>query len=305
MKSATSKDGQRYLDPQALARLKGLTLRARSVVDGVLQGMHRSPHHGVSVEFSEHKEYSPGDELRHIDWRAVGRLDKLFVKRFEQETNTRAYFVIDTSGSMRYGATGSLNKLDYCSVLAVSLAYLLLRQQDAVGMITYNSSVATMLPPRARSTHLMQMCDVLERQRPEGGTSLAHALRALSEVSTKRGFVYLFTDFFSTDYEHEFRLLRQLVSRGHQITAFHVLDRDELEFPFDEMTMFEGMETGRRLLVEPRLIRDRYLARIAAHQAEVRRRCSEARVGHVLVDTGEPPSRVLTRYLGRQAGQGR
>jgi len=297
--------GQRHLDPAALAQLKGLTLRARSVVDGVLQGVHKSPHHGVSIEFSEHKEYSPGDEMRHIDWRAVGRLDKLFVKRFEQETNTRAYFVIDTSGSMRYGADGVLNKFDYSGVLAVSLAYLLLRQQDAVGMVTYADKVAAMLPPRARSTHLMQMCDVLAKQSPDGGTSLSTALTALSDVATKKGFIYLFTDFFSQDYKQEFRLLRQLVSRGHQITAFHVLDRNELEFPFDEMAMFEGIETGRRLLVEPRLIRERYLERLADHQAEVRRRCLESRVAHVMVDTGEPPSAVLTRYLGRQATQRR
>lgn len=281
-----------------MARLKGLSLRARRVVDGVLQGVHKSPHHGVSIEFSEHKEYSPGDELRHIDWRAVGRLDKLFVKRFEQETNTRAYFVVDTSGSMSYGADEALTKFDYSAVMAVSLSYLLLRQQDAVGLVTFADKVVATLPPRARSTHLMQMCDVLAKQTCVGETALVKALSALSEVATKRGFIYLFTDFFSTDYDHEFRLLRQLVGRGHQVTAFHILDRNELTFPFEEMALFEGIETGRRLLVEPKLIRDRYIERIQAHQDEVRRRCLQANVAHVAVDTGEPPSKLLSRFLG-------
>ena len=290
-----------HLDAASLARVKGLSLRARAVVDGVLQGVHKSPHHGISIEFSEHKEYTPGDELRHIDWRAAGRLDKLFVKRFEQETHTRAYFVIDTSGSMGYAGSDRLSKFDYCGVLAVSLGYLLLGQQDAVGLVTCADKVTAVLPPRARSSHLMQMCEVLAKQRPDGGTSLVEALAALNETARKRSLIFLFSDFFSKDHPDAFGALRRMVSRGHQVTAFHVLDGDELTFPFEGMAMFEGMEKRHRLLAEPRLIRQRYLARLNAHMDGVRKRCSEAQVAYTLVDTSQAPGVVLSRYLASQS----
>lgn len=293
----------RFLDPAALARIKSLTLRAQKVVDGLLTGIHKSPHHGSSIEFAEHKEYSPGDEIKHIDWKAVGRLDKYYVKKFEQESNLRAYFVVDTSGSMGYGppAGQGLSKFEYSSVVAVSLAYLLLRQQDAVGLVTFADQGPKTLPPRARTTHLSHMCSVLEGVTPEGGTSLHNGLQGLTEISRRRGLIFVFSDFF-TELDRGFKLLRQLVSRGHMVTVYHTLDRDELTFPFEKMTIFEGMESRSRLLVEPRLIRDRYLERLQAHREEVRNLCLRARMGYVPVDTGESPEKMLLRALTAPPG---
>ncbi|MGM0577834.1 MAG: DUF58 domain-containing protein [Myxococcota bacterium] len=287
---------RRLLDPRALARMKGLVLRSRLVVDGMLQGIHKSPHHGSSIEFAEHKEYSPGDEVRHIDWKAYGRLDKYYVKKFEQETNLRAWAVVDVSGSMGYGREGTLTKLEYASVLATSLGFLLLRQSDSIGLVTFADDVRAVLPTRGRMSHLTHFCEQLEHARPRGGTSLEAGLRRIMEQAGKRGLVFVFSDFFG-DRDSLFAILRQVVSRGHQVTVFHVLDGDELEFPFEEMTLFEGMESKRRLLAEPRLVREAYLERMAGFRDDVRRRCLDARIDYELADTREPPDRLLLRYL--------
>ncbi len=288
------------LDPRALAQLAGLQARARKVVDGLLQGIHKSPHHGSSIEFSEHKEYSPGDEIRHIDWKAFGRLDKYYVKRFEQESNLTAWFVVDRSASMAYGRAqeggGALTKFEYASVLAVSLAHLLLQQQDAVGLVTFGDDDPALLPPRGRTSHLPHMCKVLEETKVRGGTSIETGLTAILERARKRGFVYVLSDFFG-ETEAAFKAMRQLVGRGHQVTAFQVLDGDELSFPFGEMTLFEGMESKQRLLVEPRLVRDAYMKRLKAHLQQVRAQCLRAQVAYALADTREAPGRLLLKYL--------
>ena len=297
--AASAEVSSELLDPRALARLKGLVLRARRVVDGVLQGVHRSPHHGSSIEFSEHKEYSPGDEIKHIDWKAFGRLDKYYVKKFEQESNLRAFFLIDASKSMAYGRS-ALSKFDYASVLSVSLAHLLLRQQDACGVVTFADKVLHTLPPRARSGHLSHMCAALEGTSPDGATKLEAGLEGIIELARKRGMIFVMSDFFGES-ERAFRLMRQLVGRGHEVTVLHVLDGDELDFPFEEMTLFEGMESKRRLLVEPRLVRDEYLKKMAAHREHVRVSCLGAQITHLHVDTREPPDRLLLRYVTRRA----
>ena len=284
------------LEPASLARLKGLTMRAQSVVDGVLQGIHRSPHHGSSIEFAEHKEYSPGDEIRHIDWKAYGRLDKYYVKKFEQETHLHAWSVLDVSQSMAYGADGALTKFEYASVLAASIGFLLLRQQDAIGLVTFAEDVQAVLPTRARLGHLTHYCKTLEEARPGGGTTLEAGLRRLAEQVRKRGVIHVFSDFFAAT-ESCFEMLRQLATRGHQITVFLVLDGDEIDFPFEEMTMFEGMETRRRLLVEPKLVRDQYLERLEAHRESLRAACLESRIDFVQVDTRIPPDRLLLAWL--------
>ncbi|MEC9073205.1 MAG: DUF58 domain-containing protein, partial [Myxococcota bacterium] len=245
-----------------------------------------------------HKEYSPGDETKHIDWKAYGRMDKYYVKRFEQETNLNAWCVLDQSGSMAYGAEGALTKFDYASVVAASLGFLLLSQQDAVGVLTFSDGVQKIIPTRSGLGHMSHICAALEGSRPEERTDLSAGLRQLSEQTRRRGVVMVFTDFFAP-LEEAFGVLRQLVSRGHQVIAFHVLDGDELRFPFEEMTLFEGLETGDRLLAEPRSIRSTYMKRIEAHVEEVRRRCIEGRIEPVLLDTSEPPARVLLRVLRR------
>ncbi|PKN59487.1 MAG: DUF58 domain-containing protein [Deltaproteobacteria bacterium HGW-Deltaproteobacteria-14] len=297
MAAAVPAAGKRSLtDPQALARLRGVTLRARRVVDGVLQGLHKSPHQGASIEFAEHKEYAPGDEIRHVDWKAFARFDKYYVKKYEQETNLQAFCVLDASASMGYGADGTLTKFEYAGVMITTLAYLLLRQQDAVGLVKYAGEVMEVLPPRSRLNHLTHLTTSLETTRVKGGTNLEAGLEAVVEFSKKRGLVFVFSDFFS-DSDKPFNMLRHLVGRGHQVTVFHVLDGDELTFPFERMTLFEGMESTRRLLVEPQLVRRAYLKRIAEHQALIRKRCLDSQVGYQLVDTREAPGEIVLRYL--------
>ena len=290
------------LDPRTLSQIKSLAMRVNRVVDGVLQGVHRSPHHGRSVEFAEHKDYTPGDDIRHIDWRALARLDKLYVKRFEQETNLCAWFAIDASGSMAYGAEGTLNKFDYAATTLASLAFLLLRQQDAAGLVTFGDDIQAVIPPRVQLSQLKRMTDSLESTQPQGTTRLEAGLERIAETANKRGLVFVFSDLFG-DADHALKLLRQLVSKGHTVTVFHVLDGDELTFPFEGVVNFEGLEHKRRLLTEPRLVRERYLAAMEAHQSTIRRRCLEAKIRHVLVDTREPLDRLILGFLGALDGR--
>tara|TARA_B100000674_G_scaffold464342_1_gene446222 strand:- start:1403 stop:2296 length:894 start_codon:yes stop_codon:yes gene_type:complete len=287
------------LDPHSLAELKGLSLRCQRVVDGLLQGLHRSPHHGSSVEFSEHKEYSPGDDVRHIDWKAYARLDKHYVKRFEHESNLTAWCLLDASGSMGYQGQGSgLTKLEYGSLLAVSLSYVLLKQQDGVGFVSFADSLGESLLPAARIGHLNRLCSLLENIKPSGGTNLPGIVRVVGEQAKRRGLVFVFSDFLS-DPEADFSALRRLASRGRQMAVFHLVDQDEAEFPFDEMTLFEGMESTHQLLVEPQLIRNAYLKRFNAHCAEIKRQSLRHKMHYVRVDTNRPPHEVLMSFLAR------
>jgi len=301
--------GKRLVDPQALARLKGVALRARAVVDGVLQGLHKSPHQGASIEFAEHKEYTPGDEIKHIDWKAYGRLDRYYVKKYEHETNLQAFFVIDASASMGYAAevaaTGrkkgepherTLSKFEYAATLATALGWLLLRQQDAIGLVKFDEKVTAVLPPRARATHLAAVTQALEATKVSGGTDLEAALATMVEMSKKRGMVFVLSDFFG-DMERPFKMLRNLVGRGHDATVIHVLDGDELTFPFREMTLFEGMESTQKLLVEPEIVRREYLARMTQHRAAIRQAAIDAQAGYQLADTREPPGELIRRFL--------
>lgn len=295
--------GAKLIDPQALARLKGVSLRARAVVDGVLQGLHRSPHQGASIEFAEHKEYSAGDEIKHVDWKAFGRLDKYYVKKFEHETNLQAFMVIDGSASMGYAADGVLSKFEYAAVVATTIGYLLLKQQDAVGLVKFDEQVAEALPPRSRMTHLAALADVLEKAKVKGGTDLERALTSLIEHHKKRGMVIVFSDFFGED-ERAFKVVRNLVGRGHDVVCLQVLDGDELEFPFREMTLFEGLETDQKLLVEPQIVRREYLARMREHQAKIRKRALESQAGYVLVDTRVPPGELVLKLLRERRNDG-
>lgn len=311
--TAASHAGERraaLVDPQALARLRGVMLRARQVVDGVLQGLHKSPHQGASVEFAEHKEYAPGDEIKHVDWKAFARHDKYYVKKFEQETNLQAWLVVDASASMGYGADGMLTKFEYAATVATALVWLMLKQQDAVGLVKYDAAISEVLPPRSRAVHLGAIAEALETTKVAGTTNLEASLSGVVDRARRRGMVFLFSDFFGNT-AFPFTTLRQLVGRGHDVTLFHVLDGDELTFPFREMTLFEGMESPQKLLIEPEIVRREYLARMKAHQADVRRAALEAQASYVLADTREAPGELLLRTLrerrrvaaGRGAGR--
>jgi uncharacterized protein (DUF58 family) len=288
------------LDPAVLAKLGTLRLRVRAIAEGILTGLHRSPHHGQSVEFAEHKEYTPGDDVRRIDWKAYGKFDKYYVKRFEQETNLRAYLVVDASGSMGYrGRPEALSKLEVASALAASLAYLLFRQQDAAGLLLVGDRVRGALPPRASASHLGPLVESLEATRAEGPTRLAAAVDWITERAPRRSSVLLFSDLMDPD-EQVLRKVAELGRRRHDVTVFHVLDPAELEFPFEDPALFLSMEDARQVEAHPRDVRRGYLEVLGRWLEDVKRTAAEADVDYQLCRTDRPVDEVLLPFLARR-----
>jgi uncharacterized protein (DUF58 family) len=282
------------LGPEELARLRTTALRAERVMHGRLQGIHRSVHHGASIEFADHKEYTPGDDLRHVDWRAVARFDHYFVKRFDHETNARVCLALDGSGSMAYGAAGRLSKYAYGSVLAACLSLLLLRQQDAVGTLIFDEEIRVSVPPRSGLDHYQHLTAAMDGHAPAGQTRYEPVLERAHAVAGQRGMVFLISDCFH-DPEALTAPLRRLTEAGHQVTLLQLLDGDELDLPFQETLVFEGLETGQRLLAEPHGIRSRYQELLSEHLSAVREACDRARVDRRLIDTRQPPIEEILR----------
>lgn len=295
------------LDPEALSRLANLHLRARSVVEGVLSGLHRSPHHGQSIEFTEHKEYSPGDDLRHLDWKAFGRLDKYYLKRFEHETNLRAYLVVDASASMGY-ASGAQSKLSYATTVAAALTMLLARQQDAVGLFLAHGGEVRFIPPHASPAHASALIELLDRVSPAGGTDLGAIAQAVAERARRRSLVLVLSDLFdlpkgegqSPAGEEGLRKILQLRALRHEVALFHVLDPAELLFPFDDPTLFISMEDDRRLEANPAQLREGYLEEMGRFLAGSERLCQDRDCDYELLRTDEPVDRGLLRFLARR-----
>ena len=288
------------LDPAVLARLGTLKLRVRAVTEGILSGLHRSPHHGQSVEFAEHKEYTPGDDVRRIDWKAYGKFDKYYVKQFEQETNLRCYLVVDASGSMGWkGAEGGLTKLEYASSLAASLAYLLVRQADAAGLVLCGDRVVRAIPPAASAGHLVPLLDALSGAVPAGQTRLGAAVDWIVEHAPRRAAVVVLTDLFDQD-ERALQRLAQLGRRKHEVTLFHVLDPAELEFPYQEPTLFLSTEDGRSVEAHGRDVRQGYLQVMGDWLAQVKREAAEQDLDYALCRTDRPLDEVLLPFLARR-----
>jgi uncharacterized protein (DUF58 family) len=288
------------LDPEVLARLGTLKLRVRTITEGILSGLHRSPHHGQSVEFAEHKEYAPGDDVRRIDWKAYGKFDKYYVKQFEQETNLRCHLVVDTSGSMGWkGAPGRLTKLEYGAALAASLAWLLVRQADAAGLLLCAGEVVKAIPPQAAASHLQPIVEALSAAVPAGPTRLDAAVDWVVEHAPRRSAVVVISDLFDED-RRLLRQLAQLSRRGHEVTIFHLLDPAELEFPFEEPTLFLSMEDGRSVEAVGREVRAGYLALMADWLAAVKREAAEADLDYTLCRTDRPLDEVLLPFLARR-----
>jgi uncharacterized protein (DUF58 family) len=302
------------LDPQLLARLGPLQVRARKVVEGVLAGLHRSPHHGQSVEFSEHKEYAPGDEIKHIDWRAFAKLDKYYVKRFEMESNLRALLVVDGSGSMAYGR-GAMSKLEYASVCAGALAVLLSRQGDQVALLIAGAPEpgGEPLPQGARSflpfgtspAHVQELLRRLESARGEGPTTLAPALEFAAEKAGRRALVVCCSDLFDAiGGQGSVAALKRLRGRRHDVLALQTLDREELDFPFDDPTRFVSMEGPEQIDAQPRQIRESYLKELGLFLDQTRSELARSDTEHALFPTDEAPDRALLKLLKRREAAG-
>jgi uncharacterized protein (DUF58 family) len=293
-------DSKRFLHPEAIRRIARLDLRARHIVEGFLSGVHRSPYFGQSVEFLQHREYTLGDDLRRIDWKVWAKQDRYYVKQYEEETNLRCVMLVDVSGSMRYGS-GPLNKYEYCCTAAASLAYLLLRQQDAVGCVPFDAAVRTTVPLRSKHNHLHSLIAALDVSEPKEKTDLLRILRHVAEAYPRRGMVMLFSDLFG-DRTALFKGLRLLKQRGHDVMVFHVLDDDELDFPFNGPTRFEGLELPEHLRCNPRALREGYLRAIGGFLDEIRRGCARQVVDYALIRASQPLDAVLATYLSNRIG---
>lgn len=284
----------KYVDVGALDRLKRLDLRARLVVEGFISGQHRSPYHGYAVEFATHREYAPGDDLRHIDWKVWSRSDRLYVKEYEEETNFACTIALDASRSMEYG--GQWRKYDCAATAAASLGYLLQRQQDAVGLATFSGALTKTLPPTSHASNLKLLVQELEQTQPSGKLDSARPFSDLARQLGRRGIVVLISDLFwpagvLADALKQFRL------RRNEVIVFQVLHEDELMFPFREDTLFRGLEDSAQLHAEPPALRKTYLAAVERFLTEVRTTCARAGVDHVLLRTDQKLDAVLGAYL--------
>jgi uncharacterized protein (DUF58 family) len=291
------------LDPEVARKVQHLTLQARRAVEGLLQGIHRSPHRGASVVFVEHREYRPGDDLRLLDWRAFARTDRHQIKRFEQETQLRATLVLDRSGSMAFGG-----KAEHAATLLGALAYVLVNQGDAAGVLTFDEELRDALPPRSRPAHLEAVLGTLVAPAERGRrTDLAAALRDVAERSGRRGVVAIASDLLDLDDEHALDPLASLVAHGHDVIVFHVMHPAELDLPFDAPARFAGLEGEDDLDADPELLREGYQQELARFLESTRSRCTAAGARYALARTDEAPERTLAGVLGnaRRRGWGR
>lgn len=291
------------IDPGALMRIKNLELRARSVVEGFLSGLHRSPYHGFSVEFTEYRQYTPGDDLRYLDWRRYARSDRQYIKRFEDETNLRCWLLVDLSRSMGYGSL-SYDKATYAKTAAATIAYFLSMQRDAVGLVTFDSALREYLPARFRPGHLHRLMMCLEHSPAGTGTDLAVPLEQVARVASKRGLVVLLSDLLApiASLEQELGYVR---ARGHEIVVLRILDPSEVEFGFDQPAMFNDLETGRELYVDPQLVREQYAERFAEHRAALGSLCNRLGIDVFDLVTSQPLELALFDLLAARMRRGR
>jgi uncharacterized protein (DUF58 family) len=287
----------RYSDPDVIARIADLTLRARRLVEGAISGMHRSPFHGFNIEFAEYREYTPGDDLRRLDWRVYARSDRHYIKQYEEESNVRVTFVMDASASMNYRGTGvALSKFDYAATLAVALAMLLARQQDPVGLVLFDEKAGTILPPSATQGQVMVMADLLGKCTPARRTELGGLLRSLTDQLRRRSILVIVSDLF-TDLDALYDGLNRMRFVGHDVLVLQVLDRDELELPFDGPTVFRDIEGDEELFAEPWAFRRSYRRAIESFLDEVKRECGSRGFDHVRFFTDEPLGETLAYFL--------
>lgn len=285
-------------DPVTLSKITNMELRARLLVDGVLSGIHKSPYKGSSIEFLEHKEYSPGNEIKHIDWRVLARTDKYYIKEFEEETNLRCYIFLDASGSMEYKSTG-ISKFEYAATLAASLSYLLLKQSDLVGLVSFSDKVLQYVPPRSRLTHLHIILNAIKELKTLGKSNTSAILNEFVEKIGRRSLIIVISDFFD-DTQKIIHQLKYLQFKRNEVILFHILDPYELTFPFETITFFESLEDDRRVLADPRSIKDKYLSELNHFLERFKQLCFENQIDYWLIDTSMPLDQALIKFLARR-----
>ncbi|NUN69767.1 MAG: DUF58 domain-containing protein [Bacteroidetes bacterium] len=295
----------KYLRPEAVSKLSSMELRARLVVEGFITGLHKSPYHGFSVEFAEHRQYMPGDEIRRVDWRVYGKTDRFYVKQFEEETNLKSYIVMDTSASMRFasdapkGKEQRLSKLEYASYVAASLAYLMIQQRDAVGLTLFDSAVRSSIPPHATKQHLRRILIELEKVKPTERTNSAAALHLLAERITRRGLVIVLSDLFD-DPASIMAALKHFRHDHHEVLVMHILDPLERSFAFGSDAVFRDAETGETITTQPYHIQQAYQEAMQQFMERYKRECRENSIDYVLLDTATPFDTALLHYLNKR-----
>jgi uncharacterized protein (DUF58 family) len=292
---------QRHIDRRTIGRVSRLQLRARQPMEGYYSGIHKSPYHGYSIEFAEYREYVPGDDLRYMDWRVLARTDRHFIKQFEAETNLNCYVLLDTSGSMDF-STREQTRLDYGASLAACLSLLMLRQGDQVGLVTYDTGVRHFIPPRGNAGHFSAIVQVLERVRPGGETDMPAVLHEIAGRIRRRSMVIVISDFFD-DVEAVLRGLQHFRHRRHEVIVLHLLDDAEIHFPYERITMFEGVEGDEQIVADPRLVAEAYRRRMRSYLEELRRGCTEKSIDYRRMMLSEPFDRALTAYLSLRSAR--
>jgi len=290
---------EQYLRPDVIQQVKRLDLKARFIIEGFMSGLHGSPFHGFSVEFSEHRKYTAGDDIRRIDWSVYGKTDRFYIKKYEAETNLDAYLLVDCSGSMDFSLGGRLTKMDYAICLAAALGYLMINQQDSVGLFTFDEKVRSFLPPKSKRTHLTNILSTLARTRPFGRTRLSAAIHDVAGRIKKRGLMILVSDLLDEQGD-VVDALHHLRFRGHDIIIFQVLDYSEVAFEFDGQVRFEDPETGQTVATNPRSIRAAYLEEIRAFIGEYKRQCQSVRADFVTVHNAMTFDKALIEFLAER-----
>jgi len=288
-------DYRKYLKPEVVSRLKNMHLRARLVVEGFITGLHRSPYHGFSVEFSEYRQYMPGDEIRHIDWKVYGKTNRFYIKQFEEETNLKCYLLLDASGSMGYSSL-TITKLEYASYLAAALTYLMIEQRDAVGLVTYDEKIRKYLPPRSIKSYLPQILTELEKIRCSEITDIANTFHEMAERIHRRGLIIILSDLYDEP-ENVISGLKHFRHKRHEVIVFHILDPMEINFNFKRNALFKDMETGEELTTQPWHIKAEYQKRVKQFIENYKRQCRLNQIDYVALDTSLDFDYALMEYL--------
>ncbi len=286
---------KRFLPPEAVKRVQRLELQARHIVEGFLSGAHRSPYFGQSVEFVQHRQYVPGDDVRHVDWKVWARQDRLVIKQYEEDTNLRCTLLVDSSASMNYGRT-ERTKFELASILSACISLLVLKQQDAVGSVMFDNKIRTRVPLRTSQRHLIDILTSLENTQPRDKTNLDSLFRDVVQAFPKRGLMILLSDLLGAE-ESSLRGIDTLRRAGHDVMVLHILDDDELDFPFADPTRFEGLESDDHVTCNPRALREGYLAALERFLDRVRRACAASRSDYLLIRTSDAPDAVLSKIL--------
>ncbi len=292
-------DHRKYLDPEIVSRLKGMEMRARMVVEGFIAGLHKSPYHGFSVEFAEHRQYMPGDNIRDIDWKVYGKSDRFYIKQYEEETNLKGYLLLDCSASMAYRSGDRVSKLDYAGMLCGALSFMMLRQRDAVGLVTFDQKIRRYIPPRSKSGHLHVLLNEIANQTPSATTDISSTLHEMADRIKRRGLVIIMSDLLDES-DKIISGLKHFRYNKHEVIVFHILDPRERDFAFPQEAIFKDMETGEEVTTLPYQIKRDFARQVKAFSDEVATACRQSNIDYFPVDTAMPFDKALYAFLSKR-----